>query len=137
MTKEEKKIYVIKEKEGELTIEEWKKEVPPIMQCGHQAQSIWHSPKEFGHKQIWACPVCGGKESKIIQDSPVEFEGKFKCSYNCGSFAEWNKEKQTWILHLSSKGGWNETYNGNREVKRLPFLDIKRREFYCGCMGWE
>jgi len=134
MSKE--KIYVFEEKEGKLIIKEWKRKIPPIMQCGHQAQSIWHSPKELGNKLFWACSICSGKESKIIQGD-VKFEGIFRCGYGCGSFAEWNEKEQIWVVHLSPAGGWNETYNGNRKVKRLPFLNIKRKEFYCGCRGWD
>jgi len=131
------KIYFIKEKESRFEIEEWKENLPPIMECGHQAQSIWYSPKELGKKKIWNCVICNGKESRVIQDTPLDFEEKFHCSYNCGSFAEWDKEKKKWIVNLSSEGGWNTTYNGNREVERLPFLDIKKKKFYCGCIGWD
>ncbi len=136
-TIKEEKIYVIKEKEkvGKFEIGEWKKKLPPLMKCGHQAQSIWYAPKELNNKKIWVCVICDGKESKVIQNIPSDFGGRFECNYRCGSFAEWDKVKRKWIVNLSSKGGWNATYNGNKEIEHLPFLDIKEKKFYCGCKG--
>lgn len=133
----EKKALIVKEVEGKYIIEEWKEKLPPIMKCGHQAQAIWKAPKELEEKDIWTCVICDGKESRVIEEKIKDFEGKFECDYHCGSFAEWNKEKRAWIVNLSSQGGWNATYGGNREVNNLPFLDIKKKKFYCGCGGWD
>ena len=131
------KIFVFKEKNGKIEIEEWEKDSSPIMKCGHQAQSIWRAPEKLDNKNFWSCVICDGRDSKVIKENQDIFEGRYCCSYGCGSYADWNKEKGLWIVHLSSKGGWNCTLDGNREVIDLPFLDTNDNKFYCGCMGWD
>ena len=138
----EKDIYVFIKNDNKIELKKWEKEVSPIMECGHQAQALWKIPEklggeEFANKTIWCCAICDGKESKIIQEIPKDFKERFYCSMGCGSFADWDKKKKTWLVNLSSKGGWNCTYDGNREVSDLPFLDIKNKKFYCGCIGWD
>lgn len=85
-----------------------------------------------------ACIICGGEDNSL----PVEMDcpDELRCGYkNCGSRAKWNEEKKVWILTLDSQGGWNQTYDGNREIglNDLPFLDAKEGTFYCGCRGWD
>jgi hypothetical protein len=60
--KAEEKVYVIKEKGGQFKIEEWKEKLPPIMKCGHQANSIWHSPKELEKKRFGLVSFVVGKK---------------------------------------------------------------------------
>ena len=101
--------------------------------CGCQMQA------KYAGTDRPACTSCIG----ISKDAsmPVEMDVPDKLICHCrGSVAEWNEEKGCWILtSLNPRGGWNATYDGNREIPldQLPFLDCKEASFYCGHLGWD
>jgi DNA-directed RNA polymerase subunit RPC12/RpoP len=57
------------------------------------------------------CPICSSKEFETIEIDTREF----KCTY-CGKPAY---------------PGYYKTWT------KLPFVNIQRKSFYCGCGGWD
>ena len=138
MTKKEK-IYVIKEIDGELKAIEWEEKNPPLMQCGHVAQGLWNSPKEFNHRQIWACVICDGKESHIIAEQPNLKGRTARCTYFGNPKPQRRYANDE--CNFGCKGNPVCQCGSIKSSFGLPFFkyhpDKPQDEFYCGCFGWD
>lgn len=102
--------------------------------CGNVMQAVDSAGKP-------ACVICLGTSKDNSIPVQMEISSQIYCTYNCGSYAEWDDTKKVWMVSLSGKGGWNQTYHfkyRRGEVKGdLPFMNAKDGKFYCGCMGWD
>jgi len=133
------KEYIIKEIDGELKVIEWKEKNPPLMQCGHAANALWQSPKEFGNKDIWSCVICDGKESHVIAKQP-DLEGRTaRCTY----FGK-KKPRRRYANDECNYGCRGKLICQCGAIKssfELPFFEYRpnepQDEFYCGCFGWD
>jgi hypothetical protein len=115
----EEEIYVVKESDGNLTIERWTKADRPLMKCGHIANATTMIPNSSntGKIKIHSCVICAGIVAgfNITIDEPLDLTGrKAKCD-ECGKIVKSNP--------------------------KLPFFsyrpDKEYDSYYSGCYGWD
>lgn len=88
---------------------------PPMMKCGHAANSILTLPD--GTK-IPACVICAGIDpgAAVIDDTPPSFEGRTaRCSY----------------------GPHHDVPSSSALAFFSHRPDRQYDDYYCGCKGWD
>jgi len=83
------KTYILtkKDKDNEYDIQEWKDEKPPMMKCGHSANSFWTNLPGHEGKNIHTCVICDA-DGRIAVGVP-DLRGRLaKCG--CGNTRESN-----------------------------------------------